>query len=263
MRLNGISSLPVTNKLERLDKVQINTTKKLSTGVRINSSSDDAAGLSLYAKIKSQSISLDVIKRNVMDGVSLVQTAEGALDEIHNMLNKVRSLAIESNNGTYTTEEKVLLVNEAKQLKFEMEDIIGKSSFNGISLLQGDSITLQSGINKDDTLTIETPDLTHLVRHLIIKDNPDRIADVSEIDSMIDNVSKARAQLGAFQNRLEHSLNNISTHHENTVASESRIIDADYAQEIATKSKQDIMISSAMTLIKNDTRGSSILNLLT
>lgn len=111
-------------------------------------------------------------------------------------------------------------------------------------------------------MTIETSNLTHLVRHLIVKDNPDKIADMSRIDSMIDIVSQARATLGAFQNRLEHSLNNINVYHENSVSAESRIVDADFAQEIATKTKQELMTTSAMTLIKNDMRGSSILNLL-
>ena len=262
MRLNGISSLATTNKLQKLDRVQVNTTKKLSTGLRINSSSDDAAGLSLYAKMKSQSTSLDVVKRNIMDGASLVQTAEGTLDEIHNILNKVRALAVESENGIYTNQDKTLIVNQVKELKVEIEDIVNKASFNGVSLLQGDSVTIQTGINEDDTMTIETPNLTHLVRHLIVKDNPDRIADMSRIDSMIDIVSQARATLGAFQNRLEHSLNNINVYHENSVSAESRIVDADFAQEIATKTKQELMTTSAMTLIQNDIRGSSILNLL-
>ena len=148
------------------------------------------------------------------------------------------------------------------ELKVEIEDIVNKSSFNGVSLLQGDSISVQSGINEKDVMTIETPNLTHLVRHLIVKDVPDRIADISKIDSMINIVSQARATLGASQNGLEYSLNNINTYHENSVSVESRIVDADFAKEIATKTKQELLATSTINLIKNDIRSSSILNLL-
>lgn len=262
MRLKGISLLPTTNNLQKIDRAQVNVSKRLSTGLRINSSSDDAAGLSLYAKINSQSTSLDAVKKNIIDGVSLVQTAEGALNEISNILNKVRALAVEHENDIYTNQDKSLIVNQVRELKVEIEDIVNKSSFNGVSLLQGDSISVQSGINEKDVMTIETPNLTHLVRHLIVKDVPDRIADISKIDSMINIVSQARATLGASQKGLEHSLNNINTYHENSVSAESRIIDADFAKEIATKAKQELLATSTINLVKNDIRSSSILNLL-
>lgn len=264
MRINNMAtSLISVNKLQRIGSNLDNTTKKLASGTRINSASDDAAGLSVSMKFRAQASSLAVVQRNISDGISLVQTAEGALDEIHNMLNRVYELSIQSSNGIYDSSDKDLLVKEARQLKIAIEDIVNNTSFNGISLLQGDTITLQTGINNGDTLEINTPSLTHLVRHLIIKDMPvDRITDPENILNMIDRVSNARATLGATQNRLEHSLSNIINTHENITSAESRIRDTDMAKELAVKSKYDLMNETVSSVLSKTMNSSFILKLL-
>lgn len=264
MRINNmITSTISVNRLQTVNNYIDASNKKLTTGMRINSASDDAAGLSVSVKFRTQASSLDVVKRNISDGISLVQTAEGALDEIHNMLNRVYELGIQSSNGIYDVGDRELMVREARELKIAIEDIVNTTSFNGIPLLQGDTVSLQVGINTGDTLEVNTPSMTHLVRHLIIKDMPvDRITDPENITNMINQVSKARANLGAMQNRLEHSLSNITNTHENIMSAESRIRDTDMASELATKSKYDLMSTMVSSVLSKIMNSSSILKLL-
>lgn len=260
---NNISSLININNLYSASSNSDRSIKKLSSGIRINSASDDAAGLSISAKLRAQSSSLTVAQRNIHDGISLLQTAEGAMDEIHNMLSRAYELSIQSSNGIYSDDEKESLVNEVRLIKVAIDDIVNSTSFNGVPLFQGDSVSLQVGINAGDTLEVETPNLTHLVRHIVVKDMPiDKIATPENIANMINKVSTARASLGAMQNRLEHSLSNTVNTHENLISAESRIRDTDMAKELAVKSKYDLMCTTVSTLLSKTMKSSDILELL-
>lgn len=264
MRINNLStSLMSINKLAKASSGIDGSVKKLTSGRRINGSADDAAGLALSSRLSSQRTSLSVTQRNIQDGISLVQTAEGALDELHQMLNRIVNLSVQSSTDTYAIEEKHHMVEEARQIKAGIEDIINKTSFNGVSLLQGDTIKLQTGINNGDSLDLTMPDMTHLVRHIIIKDNPiDNIAAPEDVREMIDDLSAARASLGAFQNRLEHTLSSATNHHFNISSAESRITDTDMAIEVSKKAKHDIIASSSSSILSTTMSSSHILNLL-
>jgi flagellin len=232
--------------------------EKLSSGYRINRAADDAAGLAISEKMRSQIGGLDQAQRNAQDGVSLVQTAEGALNEVHSMLQRVRDLKVQYDNGTLDTSDKSAIVSEVKQLASEIKDIQSKTAFNGIKLLDGTggssgTISFQVGANSGETISVTTKDITGASGTGSIDDvassaNWDAIG-VSDIDAAINNVSTIRADFGAVQNRLEHRLNNLATYQENLVASESRIRDVDMASEMVNFTKLQILQQAGTSML--------------
>lgn len=245
---NNISSLNSTNSLFKNERNMNKSIEKLSSGLRINKAADDAAGLAISEKMRSQIRGLDVAKRNTQDGISLVQTAEGAMNEIHDMLQRLRELTVQGTNGIYTATDQANIQAEADQLLAQIEDIAQKANFNGINLLNaaGD-IELQVGINEDDRITITSVDVTTAtlgVNGLDIT-NTDSL---ELIDTAIDTVSTERATLGAIQNRLEHTMNSLMNSHENLSTAESRIRDVDMAKEMATYSKYQVLMQAGMSI---------------
>ena len=232
--------------------------EKLSSGYRINRAADDAAGLAISEKMRSQIGGLDQAQRNAQDGVSLVQTAEGALNEVHSMLQRVRDLKVQYDNGTLDTSDKAAIVSEVKQLASEIKDIGSKTAFNGIKLLDGTggsagTISFQVGANSGETVSVTTKDITGASGTGSIDDvttsaNWDALG-VSDIDTAINNVSTIRADFGAVQNRLDHRLNNLATYQENLVASESRIRDVDMASERVNFTKLQILQQAGTSML--------------
>jgi flagellin len=232
--------------------------EKLSSGYRINRAADDAAGLAISEKMRSQIGGLDQAQRNAQDGVSLVQTAEGALNEVHSMLQRVRDLKVQYDNGTLDTSDKSAIVSEVKQLASEIKDIQSKTAFNGIKLLDGTggsagTISFQVGANSGETISVTTKDITGASGTGSIDDVTnstqwDAIG-ISDIDAAINNVSTLRAEFGAAQNRLEHRLNNLATYQENLVASESRIRDVDMASEMVNFTKLQILQQAGTSML--------------
>ena len=259
---NNISSLTATNALSKSESAMNKSIEKLSSGLRINRAADDAAGLAVSEKMRSQIRGLEVAKRNTQDGVSLVQTAEGAMDEIHNMLQRLRELNVQATNGIYTSEDKANLKAETNELLAQIDEIANKSNFNGINLLNGGAdIKLQVGINKGDQITISAVNVTTNTLGVNALDitSDDSLA---KLDKAIQTVSKERATLGAIQNRLEHTLANITSTHENLSAAESRIRDVDMAKEMATYSSKQVLLQAGMSIAAQANQKTSMISKL-
>jgi flagellin len=221
--------------------------ERLSSGYRINRAADDAAGLAISEKLRGQINGLDQAQRNSQDAVSLVQTAEGSLNEVHSMLQRVRELAVQYQNGTLSTSDKAAITAEAAQLQSEIDRIGSGADFNGIKLLDGTAgtISFQVGANDGDVITVKTSALSTEIGTIDI----DGTNAISAIDAAITNVSTMRGQFGAVQNRLEHTLNNLATYQENLMASESRIRDVDMASEMVEFSKNNILQQAGTSML--------------
>jgi flagellin len=251
--------------------------EKLSSGYRVNRAADDAAGLAISEKMRSQIGGLAQAQRNAQDGVSLVQTAEGALNEVHSMLQRIRDLKVQYDNGTLSTEDKTAIGDEVKQLVTEIADITTKTQFNDIKLLDGTggtsgNITFQVGAGSADTIQVAVSGfdldgasgVTSSLRGLSASTGGfSATAILDDIDTSIENVSKARSTLGAVQNRLEHRLANLATYQENLVASESRIRDVDMAAEMVNFTKLQILQQAGTSMLAQANQSpQSVLSLL-
>jgi flagellin len=232
--------------------------EKLSSGYRINRAADDAAGLAISEKMRGQISGLSQAQRNAQDGVSLVQTAEGALTEVQSMLQRVRDLKVQYSNGTLDTADKAAIVAEVKQLASEITDIGGKTEFNGIKLLTGTggtagTITFQVGANQGETVNVVTKDVLGASGTVAVDGVSDTASweaiTLANIDTAVNNVSTIRAEFGAVQNRLEHRLANLATYQENLVASESRIRDVDMASEMVNFTKLQILQQAGTSML--------------
>ena len=253
--------------------------EKLSSGYRVNRAADDAAGLAISEKMRAQIGGLAQAQRNAQDAISLVQTGEGAMNEVHSMLQRVRDLKVQYDAGTLSTEDKKAIVAEVAQLGKEISDINNKTEFNGLKLLTGQSFTFTVGANSADTVSLTTASLSGVaasggVQELInVGSATTYDADaasaafegiaVEDIDTMIKNVSSARSSFGAVQNRLEHRLANLSTYQENLVASESRIRDVDMAAEMVNFTKLQILQQAGTSMLAQANQSpQSVLSLL-
>ncbi|GGA66909.1 flagellin N-terminal helical domain-containing protein [Ornithinibacillus halotolerans] len=237
-----------------------NSMEKLSTGLRINKAGDDAAGLAISEKMRSQIRGLEQGSRNAQDGVSLIQTVEGALTETHAMLQRMRELAVQANNDTNTggdDGDKAKLQLEVDRLSEEIQRIADTTKFNGQTIIDGSGgpegngeFTFQIGANVGDTITITMGDMTAgtlTVDSLNIVDDAETA--IGNIDDAIEAVSKERASLGAYQNRFEHTINNLNTSAENLTAAESRIRDTDMAAEMMEFTKNNILNQAAQAML--------------
>jgi flagellin len=248
-------SLRINNNIEafnahrQLSATSANVQKsmeRLSSGSRINRAADDAAGLAISEKLRGQIRGLSQAQRNAQDAVSLVQTAEGSLNEVHSMLQRVRELAVQYKAGTLSTSDKAAITAEATQLMSEIERIGSGAEFNGIKLLNaGATITFQVGANDaDSSITVKTTDIKTAIGTISV----DTTA-ISTIDKAIETVSTVRGEFGAVQNRLEHKLGNLATYQENLMASESRIRDVDMAAEMVNFSKNQILQQAGTSML--------------
>jgi flagellin len=237
---------------------------RLSSGYRINSAADDAAGLAISEKLRAQIGGLDQAGRNVSDAVSLVQTAEGQLNEVHSMLQRVRELAVQYKNGTLSTEDRTAIQSEVNQLGSEIQRIGTAAAFNGISLLaNAGTITFQVGANDGDVIGVSTISLGSAVSSGVFDLSATGTTDISEIDDAINQVSAQRATFGAVQNRLEHTANNLSVYQENLTASESQIRDVDMASEMVMFTKDQILQQAGTSMLSQANQlPNSVLSLL-
>jgi flagellin len=231
--------------------------EKLSSGFRINKAADDAAGLSISEKMRSQIRGLNQASRNAQDGISLIQTAEGNLNEVSAMLVRVRELATQASNGTYDAGDDLTRIQEeVTELANQVKDIMDNSSFNGIKLGNGGAgtITLQIGASSGQTLSLNSASFSLGSVHASVADydlSTQTGAQVAldDIETQINAVSAARSYLGANQNRLEHTIKNLDTYAENLQASESRIRDVDMAKEMMESTKQNILQQAATAML--------------
>src|ERR671932_37135 len=219
---NNVEAFNAHRNLTETSNRLATSMERLSSGYRINRAADDAAGLAISERLRGQIGGLDQAQRNVQDAVSLVQTAEGSLTEVHAMLQRVRDLAVQYKNGSLSNADRTAIQSEVNQLASEIERIGTSSEFNGIKLLNvAQNITFQVGSADGQTITVSTISLGSAsgvgVSYFTLSSAQN--TDISEIDASIDNVSALRSTFGAVKNRLEHTLSNASIYEENLTAS--------------------------------------------
>ena len=224
--------------------------ERLSSGYRINRAADDAAGLAITEKLRGQITGLEQAQRNAHDAISLVQTAEGSLTEVHSMLQRVRELAVQYKNGSLSNSDRLAIQSEVNMLASEIERIGTTAQFNGIQLLnQPQTISFQVGSEDGEIITVTTISLGSAANPAVFNLNAANATDISEIDNAIDTISAQRAQFGAVQNRLDHTLKNLAIYQENLQASESRIRDVDMAAEMVEFTKLQILQQSGTAMV--------------
>ena len=234
-------------------------TEKLSSGYRINRAGDDAAGLSISEKMRGQIRGLDQASTNAEDGVSLIQTAEGAMNEVHSILQRMRELAVQAANDTNVTADRNAIAAEQSQLQAEITRIAGQTEFNTMKLLDGsfNAKNLQVGANTSQNISfsiasmsagdINGVDVSDISQNMSTYGNATKA--ISTIDLAITRVSTQRSNLGAIQNRLEHTIANADNTSENLQSAESRIRDVDMADEMVTFSKNNIIQQAAQSML--------------
>ena len=261
---SNIASLNAQNNLSSSQASLSTSLQRLSSGLRINSAADDAAGLAISERLRAQTRGLGQAQRNAQDAVSLVQTAEGALTEVHSMLQRVRELAVQYKNGSLSTADQTSIQSEVNQLASEIERIGTSSEFNGIKLLNAAAtVTFQVGANDGEQIVVSTISLGSAVGATALALTAAGTTDITEIDAAINAVSTQRAEFGAVQNRLEHTLNNLSVYQENLVASESRIRDVDMASEMVQFTKLQILQQAGTAMLAQAQQSTqSVLSLL-
>ncbi|MFD1779987.1 flagellin [Fredinandcohnia salidurans] len=256
MRINhNIAALNTHRQLGVANSAQMKSMEKLSSGLRINRAADDAAGLAISEKMRNQIRGLDQASKNSQDGISLIQTAEGALNETHAMLQRMAELYTQAANGTQTSDDNDKIQAEITQLTEQIGDIATQTKFNKQSLLDNTTtITFQVGANAGETIDLVNSDNTAAglgLDALTTLDGTNTVAtgNLTIIQSAIDTVSDNRSNLGSIQNRLEHTINNLNTSSENLTAAESRIRDVDMAKEMMEQTKNSILAQASQAML--------------
>ena len=261
LRINtNVEAFNAHRNLESTSNKLAKSMERLSSGYRINRAADDAAGLAISEKLRGQIGGLNQARRNVQDGISLVQTAEGSLTEAHAMLQRVRELAVQHATGTLAAGDRAAIVAETRQLTDEIRRISRTAQFNGIRLLDAaTTIGFQVGANDRETISVDTFDLAAAAAGVDVT----AATALRDIDIAIGRVSDQRAAFGAVQNRLEHTYNNLSVYQENLSASESRIRDVDMAAEMVTFTKNNILQQAGTSMLAQAQQApQSVLSLL-
>lgn len=235
------------------------STEKLSSGYKINRAGDDAAGLSISEKMRNQIRGLNKASDNAQDGISLVQTAEGALNEVHSMLQRMSELSVQAANGTNDTTDRSSINDEIQQLKTEIERVGSTTQFNKMNILDGTFSTganklLQVGANANQTIKVDIDALKSVVGSSLMAGLKTETATnaqsaITVVQNSIEKLSKLRSKLGAVQNRLEHTVANLDNISENTQSSESRIRDTDMAEEMVQYSKNNILQQAGQSML--------------
>ena len=258
LRVNtNVTSINAQRNLSQVTGRLSTNFRRLSTGLRISSAADDAAGLAISERLRSQVRSLDQAKRNANDGISMVQTAEGALNEVSSILTRLRELSIQANNGTVSDTDKDTLNEEFTSLVNEIDRIGNSTEFNNIKLLDGSASTVSFQVGFGTTANIDTLDVTLQeatasnlgLSSLDIGSTGSQTGAITAIDTAINTVSGLRGSLGAVQNRLGSTINNLAIQTENLSAAESRIRDVDVAYETAQLTRNNILQQASISVL--------------
>ena len=257
------AALRAANASDRANKALSTAMERLSTGKRINSAKDDAAGLAIASSMTSNIRGMNQAIRNANDGISFAQTSDGALDEVGNMLQRVRELAVQSASGTYSSDDRANLDKEATQLQGQIDSILKNTKFNGVAVFDyasvdtaSDDITIQVGANKDtsgDNTVALTKAFLDSDDFASAKFKVDTSANasstLSNIDTALKSVNSARATLGAAQSRLESVVNSLTANVTNLTDARSRIEDADFSAETAALAKSQILSQASTAML--------------
>ena len=251
---HNLSAMNTNRQMGVVTSALQKSTEKLSSGYKINRAGDDAAGLSISEKMRSQIRGLNKASDNAQDGISLIQVAEGALNETHSILQRMNELATQAANDTNTSTDRTAIKAEIDQLTSEINRIQSTTQFNTQNLLDGKFTgkNLQVGSLNGQTIKISISNMnaaTLGVSGLTVDKNSTAGVSMSKIQAAIDKVSTQRSNLGALQNRLEHTINNLDTTSENTSAAESRIRDTDMADEMVQYSKNNILSQAGNSML--------------
>ncbi|EKP0299600.1 lateral flagellin LafA [Aeromonas veronii] len=267
----NFASLTTQSQLNTTNKMLGTAMQRLGTGLRINSAADDAAGLQMATRLQSQSSGQKVGMRNSQDAISMMQTAEGAMDEMSNVVQRMKDLATQSANGTSTAEDRKAMDAEFTELRAELDNITNNTTFGGQSLLksgtgfQGD-VTFQIGGTSAEKLELKsTGKLATALKEVVgtgkgtdgaavkvgISDQAKATASMAELDTFSQKIGESRSAFGANINRLEHTVNNLSNMKENTDMANGRIMDADFAQESTNMTKNQMLMQAGMSVLSN------------
>lgn len=266
MVINFNQAAAFSSRMEGINTGNVlKTSKELSSGMRINSAADDASGLAVSEKMRSQIRGLNQASRNVMNGVSMLQTAEGYMQSTTDILQRIRELAVQSSNGIYSDEDRSMLQTEVEQLVSEVDRISQTAEFNGMTLLSGrfaeDGIKLQVGANTDQNFTVKLGNMSATAlglkgagqdgteQSISLSDPESANMALATVDEALRTVNKNRADIGASMNRMEMAQKGINIASENIAASESRIRDADMAKTITEHVKNQILQQSSVSLL--------------
>ncbi|MBG6213601.1 flagellin [Cryobacterium sp. CAN_C3] len=261
MQIN--TNLAANNTYRNLAATQNDMSKsleKLSSGLRINRAADDAAGLAISEGLKSQVGGLTVASRNAQDGISVIQTAEGSLNEVTSILQRMRDLAVQGGNDSNSTQSRLAIKTEADALGKELDRITEGSQFNGTDLLKGGTMTFQigAGATANDKIVVNNADVATAVGTLgsatgaagfVVTDNATAQTTITAIDTAITAISSQRADLGAVQNRFESVIKNLAVAKENLTAAGSRIRDTDMAEEMVKYTRSSILSQAGTAML--------------
>jgi len=254
----NISAIRAANASNSASKMLGTAMERLSTGKRLNSAKDDAAGLAIATSMTAQVKGMNQAIRNSNDGIALAQTAEGSLNEVTNMLQRVRELAVQSSSGTYQdTTDRAYMQTEVDQLTSQIDQVITNTKFNGVVLFDASTatVTIQAGANTADTVDLAMADLTSLAASGGAAGSYDVSTATAAntllgtLDTELDSISSSRASLGAGQNRLESVVNNLTSNATNLADARSRIEDADYSAETTAMAKAQILSQASTAMI--------------
>ncbi|CAJ1913974.1 lateral flagellin LafA [Aeromonas veronii] len=262
----NFASLTTQNQINSTNKMLGTAMQRLGTGLRINSAADDAAGLQMATRLQAQSRGQAVGMRNSQDAISMMQTAEGAMDEMTNISLRMKDLATQSANGTSSTEDRKAMDDEFKQLTKELGNIVDNTTFGGQKLLKGGAfesdVIFQIGASKDEKLTVDVKTAmkeltgTTASKGIASKEITDGIGDQTKANAaikgaadLIDQIGAVRSSFGANINRLEHTVNNLSNMKENTDMANGRIMDADFAAESTNMTKNEMLMNTGVNIL--------------
>ncbi|TFF79957.1 Lateral flagellin [Aeromonas taiwanensis] len=269
----NFASLTTQNQLNSTNKMLGTAMQRLGTGLRINSAADDAAGLQMATRLQAQSNGQKVGMRNAQDAVSMMQTAEGAMDEMSNIVQRMKDLATQGANGTATATDRAAMGSEMKELAAELKNITDNTTFGGASLLKDAAGQFEKGVVKfqiggtaAESLDVDASTNVKAI-NTAVKDaiNTDLVdfadatkvtqtgmqAQIKKMDDLLGTIGSARSQFGANINRLEHTVNNLSNMKENTDMANGRIMDADFAQETTNMTKNQMLMQAGMSVLSN------------
>jgi flagellin len=267
---SNIAALRASNASTMASNALSTSMERLSTGKRINSAKDDAAGLAIASSMTAQVTGMNQGIRNANDGISMAQTAEGALDEVTNMFQRMRELAVQKNNGTYSTADKANITTEQDALAAQITNVLANTQFNGQNLLDGSAgtggaVTIQAGANASDAITMTLGNLKgdSNITAVVTGGASVTTASLADYDNAIAAVAGARAGLGATQNRLQSAVNNLTSNATNLSDARSRIEDTDFSVETTALAKAQILSQASTAMLSQANQSQqSVLKLL-
>lgn len=267
----NFASLVTQNTLSKNNNLLSTTMERLGTGLRINSAADDAAGLQIANRLEAQTRGMAVAQRNSQDAISMLQTADGALDELSQIAFRMKDLATQSANGTNTAEDHEALDAEYQELEAEITRIMTQTTYGGSALLEGGTLaaatTFQIGAGATETLAFDASTEIAAIATAYgalgdITTQGNSTTEMGALDTLIEEVGAARAKFGANVNRLEHTISNLQSISQNTEAAKGRIMDADFALESSNMTKQQMLMQSGISVLGNTNQMSGLVGSL-